>query len=663
MARAKNLRLRLSAGALLPLIVAVAAQAAYTLVSQRDAMDAGLEHKARALASLMVNVAGPNIAFDDDKAVGEGLGYVAADPDFAFAAAVGAGSAGRLIAFRGDHLEPAAVAPAITAAASPALRRLGSLRIAAQPVITDGHQVGTVFIGLRSEKVRAEAARMSAWAAGISVIGIAIAVAVVLVLAGKIARRNAQMRVVLDNVEEALATVHADGTLDAECSAAFTRWFGAPGAGHFAAQVAGGDARMREMLALAWGEMVEGVMPRELLVDQFPSRLDRDGRHYRIDVKPLVERDALVGALLRIRDVTEEVETQRVLSAQREYVGVFERVIGDPQGVREFIEDTGKLVDQLPAPGDPVDRKRAAHTIKGNAALYGVTSVAEVAHRLEDTMAESDEVDPVMVQELVATWSAFATRVEHLVGDSRRHHVDVPRADLEALADLAERGGAAAADRLRALLLEPVAIRLDGFRRQMARVAERLGKPAPEVTVDAEGVRLPVDRLRPFWGAFSHLVRNALDHGIESPDDRRAAGKPEAGRIALRATCDDATVAVEVRDDGRGIDWDRVRDKARTAGLPAETREDLIAAMFSDGVSTARAVSENSGRGVGLSAVLAAVTEAGGKVDVDSEPGKGTRFCFTFHVPTLNPRRRPRTRRSLPPAVSAMLPVIKGELR
>jgi two-component system chemotaxis sensor kinase CheA len=666
MAPAKNLRLRLSAGALLPLIVAVAAQAGYTLVSQRAAMDKGLEAKARALSALMVNVAGPSIAFDDDKAVGDGLAYVAGDPDFAFAAAIGSGSAGRVIAFKGDHLAPAEVAPAMTPAAAATLRRQGSLLIAAQPVNSDGHQLGTVFVGLRSDAVRAEVSHMAEWAAGISIVGIAIAVVVVVVLAGKIARRNTQMRVVLDNVEEALATVHRDGTLDSECSAAFARWFGVPGTGHFAAQIAGGDERMRAMLALAWDEMVEGVMPLELLVDQFPDHLDRNGSHYRIDIKPLVERDALVGALLRIRDVTAEVETQRVLAAQREYVAVFERAIGDPQGVYEFIQDTGKLVDGLPEELDPVDRKRAAHTIKGNAALYGVTSVVEIAHRLEDTMAESDQVDPAMIEELVDTWSAFATRVEHLIGDGRRQHVDIPRAEIEALADLAERGGVAAAERLRSLLLEPVAARLDGFRRQMTRVAERLGKPAPEVVVDADGVRLPTDQLRPFWSAFSHLVRNALDHGIEAPDIRRAAGKPEAGHIALRATTtqDDGggQVAIEVADDGRGIDWERVRAKARAAGLPSETPEDLTAALFADGVSTAAAVSQNSGRGVGLSAVLAAVNQVHGKVEIHSELGVGTRFVFTFHVPSLAPRRRPQTRRSLPPVMTAQLPVLKGEL-
>src|SRR5215813_13992275 len=121
MARAKNLRLRLTAGALLPLIAAVAAQAAYTLVSQRNAMDRGLENKARALAGLMVNISGPDIAFDDDKAVGDGLAHVASDADFGFAAAIGAGDKPRLIAFRGDHVEPSAVAEAIAPTATPTL--------------------------------------------------------------------------------------------------------------------------------------------------------------------------------------------------------------------------------------------------------------------------------------------------------------------------------------------------------------------------------------------------------------------------------------------------------------------------------------------------------------------------------------------------------------
>src|SRR6185436_2818314 len=211
MPRPKNLRLRLIAGALLPLIVAVAAQAAYTLVSQREAMDEGLENKARALAGLMVNVAGPSIAFDDDKGVADGVGVVTGEPDFAFSAAIAAD--GRMIAFRSNGVERSAAAPTLIAADQPEIRRQGSIFVSAAPVDTAGRRVGTVFVGLRSDAVRAQAAHMAAWASAISIVGIAIAVIVVVVLAGKIARRNTQMRLVLDNVDEALVTVHRDGTL------------------------------------------------------------------------------------------------------------------------------------------------------------------------------------------------------------------------------------------------------------------------------------------------------------------------------------------------------------------------------------------------------------------------------------------------------------------
>jgi two-component system chemotaxis sensor kinase CheA len=646
----------LTAGALLPLIAAVATQAAYTLISQREAMDDGLENKARSLAGLMVNVAGPSIAFDDDKGVADGLGFITGDPDFGFAAAIARD--GRPIAFRGNRIDRGTVAAMLTSAAEPTVRRDGALLIAATPVITDGQQVGTVFVGLRSEAVREQVTRMAAAATSISVAGIAIAVIVVLVLAGKIARRNDQMRLVLDNVDEALATVRRDGTLDPECSAAFVRWFGTPGTGQFAAQIAGDDEQMRAMLALAWAEIVDGTMPIELLVDQFPHRLDRDGRHYRLDIKPLMERDALVGALLRVRDITEEVEAQRTLTAQREYVAVFERAISDPHGVREFIEDTGRLVARLPDVRDAIERRRVTHTIKGNAAIYGVTSVAEIAHRLEDALAESTALDLALVEQLVTAWHAFAQRVEHLIGDGRLNHIDIPCSDIETLAELAERAGAGVADRLRALLHEPVAVRFDGFRRQMARVAERAGKPAPEVTIDADGVRLPPDLLRPFWSSFAHLVRNALDHGVEPADERIAAGKPAAGRIALRAAVAGGAVKIEIADDGRGIAWERVRDRARAAQLPADSHEDLVRALFSDGVTTAREVSETSGRGVGLAAVYAAVKELTGTVEVHSEPARGTRLVFTFSMPSVAPHARRRSQRTLPPAASAPAPAV-----
>jgi two-component system chemotaxis sensor kinase CheA/two-component system sensor histidine kinase and response regulator WspE len=131
-----------------------------------------------------------------------------------------------------------------------------------------------------------------------------------------------------------------------------------------------------------------------------------------------------------------------------------------------------------------------------------------------------------------------------------------------------------------------------------------------------------------------HLVRNAVDHGLETPAERAAAGKPRAGRLGISARVDGDLLAVTVEDDGRGIDPQRVRASAlakgiigdqQAASLSARAAMDLI---FMPGFSTREQAGETSGRGVGLDVVRKRVTALGGSVTVDSEPGRGTRFVL-----------------------------------
>jgi two-component system chemotaxis sensor kinase CheA len=127
-----------------------------------------------------------------------------------------------------------------------------------------------------------------------------------------------------------------------------------------------------------------------------------------------------------------------------------------------------------------------------------------------------------------------------------------------------------------------------------------------------------------------HLLRNAIDHGIEEPAARQAAGKPRAGRIALAARREGEAVLVELSDDGRGLDPVRLRQVARERGFmePAaiEALEDAAALdlVFRSGFSTANAVTDISGRGVGMDAVRAAVEAMGGRIALSSTPGAGT---------------------------------------
>jgi two-component system chemotaxis sensor kinase CheA len=167
-------------------------------------------------------------------------------------------------------------------------------------------------------------------------------------------------------------------------------------------------------------------------------------------------------------------------------------------------------------------------------------------------------------------------------------------------------------------------------------LSAELGK---QVMVDIEGADVELDRemIETIRDPLTHIIRNAVDHGIESPAQRRAMGKREIGLLTLSARQSGNQIMIDIVDNGRGIDGQRLVDKAIAAGLidaaegarmPARERCDLI---FEPGLSTADAVTAISGRGVGMDVVRANIERVGGAVELDSTPGHGTRL--TIRVP------------------------------
>ena len=207
----------------------------------------------------------------------------------------------------------------------------------------------------------------------------------------------------------------------------------------------------------------------------------------------------------------------------------------------------------------------------------------------------------------------------------------VGRRDVEGLV-LAIRGNASR-DELAAmttrLLLDPVAPKLARIGERARGLAERLGKSHVQVSVEAEGVRAPGD-IGWLWHVLPHVIANSVDHGLDTREERAALGKNETAQLRLVAHERERSLVVEIADDGRGIDWDRIRAKARALGLPCDNDEELVQALFADGLTTREEASEVSGRGVGLAAVDAACREHGARIRISSERGRGTVFAFTL---------------------------------
>ncbi len=194
------------------------------------------------------------------------------------------------------------------------------------------------------------------------------------------------------------------------------------------------------------------------------------------------------------------------------------------------------------------------------------------------------------------------------------------------LVDL-ERHTRALQESVMAIRMIPMAVVFSRFPRMLRDLAGKLGKQVELHTV-GEATELDKGMVEKITDPLTHLVRNALDHGIELPQERLAKGKPAGGSITLAAEHKGGSIAIEVRDDGRGLSRDRIYRKALERGLPVHeqmTDPEVFQMIFEPGFSTADEVTDVSGRGVGLDVVRRNILSLGGSVDIDSADGRGMR--------------------------------------
>jgi chemosensory pili system protein ChpA (sensor histidine kinase/response regulator) len=181
--------------------------------------------------------------------------------------------------------------------------------------------------------------------------------------------------------------------------------------------------------------------------------------------------------------------------------------------------------------------------------------------------------------------------------------------------------------------LVPLGNLSDRFYRVVRQTAKELDKKA---NLEIKGTRTELDRsvLEKITAPFEHLLRNAIAHGIEKPAERARAGKPEIGEISLDAIQRGNEVVLTIADDGAGLNFPRIRQKAIEAGLLAPDVElpetQLAQFIFTSGFSTAEVVNQIAGRGVGMDVVKNEITSLGGRVEITSAAGRGTTFTITL---------------------------------
>lgn len=253
----------------------------------------------------------------------------------------------------------------------------------------------------------------------------------------------------------------------------------------------------------------------------------------------------------------------------------------------------------------------------------------EVAAKPKKAAAESssirvsvDKVDQIinLVGELIITQSMLDQTVSDLEDQS------VGNSSLQNGMSLLQRNARDLQEAVMSIRMIPMEFVFSRFPRVVRDTAGKLGKEI-ELVTEGKSTELDKSLVERITDPLTHLVRNSLDHGIEMPDEREALGKPRVGKLILSARHQGGNILIEVRDDGAGMDRDRLLAKARENGIGVSdtmSDEEVYQLIFAPGFSTAKEVTDVSGRGVGMDVVKRNIQGMGGRVEIQSKKGEGT---------------------------------------
>jgi two-component system, chemotaxis family, sensor kinase CheA len=383
-------------------------------------------------------------------------------------------------------------------------------------------------------------------------------------------------------------------------------------------------------------------MPLEVCLSQMPEQLTQGTRTWSFRYLPFQRDGELEGVLMVVADVTDRLAHERDEAEQGELMQGFKKLMLDRSGFTNFLQEATLMVTQIVSPTATADMsalKRTLHTLKGNAGVMGLTVVAQLCHALETQLAEEATMTERTLSELRSRWSSITTHVHGFVGPTGQRMIEIPELEYAALVSRLSTTDRTS-EVLRQLLswqLEPAQKALLRLGEQAKSLGRRLGKGEIELEIGGQNVRLDPQQWAPFFSELVHVVRNAVDHGLESTGERQALGKPSYGSLTLRAKVDADTLTFEITDDGRGIDWTSIAEKARELGMPHTSQAELLEALCADGITTRDDASEISGRGMGMASFRARVRAMNGRLEVRSAKGVGTSWFVRFPWPVKAP--------------------------
>jgi two-component system chemotaxis sensor kinase CheA len=277
---------------------------------------------------------------------------------------------------------------------------------------------------------------------------------------------------------------------------------------------------------------------------------------------------------------------------------------------------------------DKDEIQRIFHTLKGKFSLYNLGKLADIMNEMEDHVGEEgydiDEDFTAAFEEIDDIINKFSDLMDLDISQFSQTFLDRYFERLKLLAP-----AAATVPSIDSFF--SIETYIEDIQNLLNDIAPKLGKKIKPIVLENEHIWLKRDKFEKVIGELIHVYRNAIDHGIETTEFRKEIGKDLEGQISFRLKPEQNRMNIVIEDDGAGINWNKLTNKATLENVHYENKEDLI---FMDGLSSRDEKTELSGMGVGMSAVKHQVLAVDGEITIDTNVGKGT--TFTFSIPITN---------------------------
>jgi two-component system chemotaxis sensor kinase CheA len=464
---------------------------------------------------------------------------------------------------------------------------------------------------------------------------------------------------ILDNLESGFLIFDREGIIQPGYSRISEQFFGTGLSGKRLGDILDLEVDERN-LQETWLEVLfGGTMAFKKAAALGPGSFNnRANRQISLTYRPIRDGESLQGVILIATDKTHENELARRFAQELERVKMILRIASNREAFQEFIADCGNLIDnleeQLSVGIIDLDAAfRTVHTLKGNSGMFHCLEFGGLAHDFESEIAGLNKETSVLSNEIRSAFrekidglrAALARLIENtraLLG--KENDAQIERKRFAAPIAILDELDAAILERFQGdsrefqlfhdiFVLDSLLPALQKYEPMIMDLALRRGKELHPVEWTGEEIRIRMQGYKRLASSFVHAFRNVVDHGIEEPQERKAAGKDPQGRISVaisKVAGSSPTLRIRISDDGRGIDPEAIRTKLIAKGNATRAEADamddkaLYQSLFTSGFSTSPSVTDTSGRGVGLDAIAHEAERLNGKAWIEAQRGRGT---------------------------------------